>query len=84
MKNYANDGAPDIYIFTISTIRVRVSFPFCEVFIPMFPFQQALELKYGVGSEKVLVATKLVQSTIQKVYKYCFKKILINKIFLGD
>ena len=50
----------------------------------MFPFQQALELKYGVGSEKVLVATKLVQSTIQKVYKYCFKKILINKIFLGD
>ncbi|CAI8011416.1 Renin receptor [Geodia barretti] len=50
LKNYANDGAPDIYIFTISTIR-------------------ALELKYGVGSEKVLVATKLVQSTIQKVTK---------------
>ena len=32
-----------------------------------FLFCQALELKYGVGSEKVGVAAKLVQSTIEKV-----------------
>lgn len=66
MKNYANDGAPDIFIFTVSTLRVSISFLFREMFIP--PFRQALEVKYGVGSEKVGVAAKLVQSTVKKVH----------------
>jgi renin receptor len=48
LQSYATDGAPDIYIFTVSTLR-------------------ALELKYGVGSNKVKVATKLVEDTIKKV-----------------
>ena len=48
----------------------------------MFPFQQALELKYGVGSEKVGVATKLIQSTINKVRNFFwFLKKKAVKIF---
>jgi renin receptor len=48
LQSYVNDGAPDIYVFTVSTIR-------------------ALEVKYGVGSEKVKAAAKLVEATIKKV-----------------
>ena len=69
LQSYATDGAPDIYIFTVSTLRVSMAMLMREshtIILP-FLFSQALELKYGVGSNKVKVATKLVENTIKKV-----------------
>ena len=79
LKSYVSDGAPDIYVFTISTMRVSIIQHCKEIHtaIPLFLFLQALELKYGVGSGKVKVAAKLVEATIKKV---CFE-IVIFQLF---
>lgn len=67
LKSYATDGAPDIFIFTISTIRVSDDGLVILPILHSHSTIQALEVKYGVGSNKVKAATKLVDSTIKKV-----------------